>query len=114
MNITSYYFLKLLRKYISQHPGGKERVLVFVSRKDTCKWLANEIKEMFYRRSQEISCIHGDLDQRSRTAALNMFRDGRAKVRDSPLNIVDKYDNYCFCHCDYIAELFTIKIIAIF
>eukprot|EP00750_Incisomonas_marina_P007695 INCI15029.1.p1 GENE.INCI15029.1~~INCI15029.1.p1 ORF type:complete len:742 (+),score=114.70 INCI15029.1:140-2365(+) len=73
---------QLLRKYISQTPGGAERVLVFVSRKDTCKELKSELCEMFERRADagEIACIHGDLNQVDRTAALQRFKSGTVKV----------------------------------
>ena len=55
---------------------------MFVSRKDTCKELKSELCEMFERRADagEIACIHGDLNQVDRTAALQRFKSGTVKV----------------------------------
>ena len=72
--------LPLLRKFISQKPGGPERVLVFVSRKDTCKELTRELCRMFDERTREITCIHGDMKQADRTGALTKFRRSQIKV----------------------------------
>jgi len=74
--------IRVNHRYIDQRAGGPERVLVFVSRKDTCKSLKEEMCEMFESRAdaQEIGCIHGDLNQSDRTKALNSFKAGRIKV----------------------------------
>ncbi len=54
----------------------RDRVLLFVNRRDTADWLAHELK----RHHIDCSLISGALPQNQRTATLAAFREGRLRV----------------------------------